>query len=212
MDNAFSHAVSSTSGRRLKCQNMRVCHIRDVNAPNSDIAVCWCCILVNMLVKSPDKSFLTGNKAWATGDFFYCSLDPPMGLVEVCASWPRYPPMVNKKNHHENVKWRSRFICIPLIKLKMARALVLRVGCRRGPMTIAGLMVTMSMPFSFAYFHAASSAKVFESGYHSWIPNHKPHYAYYDPSYYNKIGFIGRQICLNVPIDCFTRPMYMYRL
>lgn len=109
MDNAFSHAVSSTSGRCLKCQNMRVCHIRDVNAPNSDIAVCWCCILVNMLVKSPDKSFLTRNKAWATGDFSDCSLDPPMGLVKVRASWPRYPPMVNKINHHENVKWRSRF-------------------------------------------------------------------------------------------------------
>lgn len=57
---------------------------------------------------------------------------------------------------------------LPLITFKTAAALVLSVGCNRGPITIAGLIVTMSIPFSFTNFQAASSAKVFESTYHSW--------------------------------------------
>lgn len=43
----------------------------------------------------------------------------------------------------------------------------LRPGCRRGPITSPGCKVTISMPFSFAKFHAASSANVFDSTYHS---------------------------------------------
>ena len=57
---------------------------------------------------------------------------------------------------------------IPFIKFKIAAALVLSVGCKRGPITIAGLIVTMSIPFSFANFQTFSSANVFESIYHCW--------------------------------------------
>ena len=57
---------------------------------------------------------------------------------------------------------------IPFIKFKTIAALVLSVGCKRGPITIAGLIVTMSIPFSFANFQAFSSANVFESEYHCW--------------------------------------------
>lgn len=56
----------------------------------------------------------------------------------------------------------------PFIKFKISAALVLRLGCRRGPITIAGFIVTMSIPLSFANFQAASSANVFERTYHSW--------------------------------------------
>ena len=44
----------------------------------------------------------------------------------------------------------------------------LRVGCKRGPVTSPGCRVTKSIPFSFAYFQAASSAKIFETKYQSW--------------------------------------------
>lgn len=55
---------------------------------------------------------------------------------------------------------------LPLIKFKIAAELVFSVGCNNGPITIAGFMVTMSIPFSFTNFQAASSANVFESTYH----------------------------------------------
>ena len=61
------------------------------------------------------------------------------------------------------VAWQN----VPLIKLKTAAALVLSVGCKRGPITIAGFMATMSMPFSFENFQAKSSAMVFETTYQS---------------------------------------------
>lgn len=57
---------------------------------------------------------------------------------------------------------------IPFITFNIAAALAFSVGCNRGPITIAGLMVTMSIPFSFTKFQAASSAKLFDSGYQSW--------------------------------------------
>lgn len=55
---------------------------------------------------------------------------------------------------------------LPFIKFKIAAELVFSVGCNNGPITIAGFMVTMSIPFSFTNFQAASSANVFESTYH----------------------------------------------
>ena len=65
---------------------------------------------------------------------------------------------------------------IPFIKFKIAAALVLSVGCNRGPITIAGFIVTMSKPFSFTNFQAASSANVFERTYHNWKKNNKKKY------------------------------------
>jgi len=56
---------------------------------------------------------------------------------------------------------------LPLTKLKTIAALVLSSGCKRGPITNAGFIVTMSMLFSFTNFQAASSAKVFERLYHN---------------------------------------------
>ena len=57
---------------------------------------------------------------------------------------------------------------LPLIKLNTAAALVLSVGCKRGPITIAAFIETNCISFSFANFHAAFSANVLDSTYHSF--------------------------------------------
>lgn len=57
-------------------------------------------------------------------------------------------------------------ITLPVKYLRMASELVFNVGCRRGPMTMAGFMVTNSILCSFANCHAARSARSLESWYH----------------------------------------------
>lgn len=44
----------------------------------------------------------------------------------------------------------------------------LRVGCKIGPITIVGCNTTKSIPFSPAYFQAASSARIFDKTYHCY--------------------------------------------
>jgi len=54
----------------------------------------------------------------------------------------------------------------PLISFRIASALVFSVGCNRGPITIAGFIVTISNPLSLENFQAASSASVLDRTYH----------------------------------------------
>lgn len=71
-------------------------------------------------------------------------------------------------------KWSTYFIKIfgmsdklklPVNRCKTNWAVAWRFGCKRGPITAAGLIVTMSILFSVANFQADSSAKVLESTY-----------------------------------------------
>ena len=54
------------------------------------------------------------------------------------------------------------------MKFRTSSALRLRVGYMRGLITHLGFIMTMSIPFSFENFQAASLAYVFESTYHSY--------------------------------------------
>lgn len=66
---------------------------------------------------------------------------------------------------------KVNYIYLPSINFRIAAELVLSVGCKRGPTTIPGFIVIRLMPCSFENFQAASSAKVFESTYHSLKKN-----------------------------------------
>jgi len=74
--------------------------------------------------------------------------------------------MINAMETRNSVIWRTVATELPFIKFPIAAALVLSVGCKRGPITIAGLIVTMSMPFT--NFQAVSSAKVSKSTSHAY--------------------------------------------
>lgn len=57
---------------------------------------------------------------------------------------------------------------VPFIWFRSISTVILRVGCKGGPIVHPGCIVTKLIPFSSANFQAASSANVFERAYQRW--------------------------------------------
>lgn len=74
-----------------------------------------------------------------------------------------------------NHKFRAMFNYIPWNKPRTSEAVEQRLGGRLGPIIKAGRIVTRSMLFSLQKSHAAFSAWIFDSGYHTCIVMQSKH-------------------------------------